>query len=120
VFGSKLITTPLRKATKVVVYTAIPVAGPLKAATMGTRRGNLNRKEVRKQTSILEQQNSLLAQQIQDGQQVPYQQPQAVYTPPAVAEDIPAQLAKLGQLRDDGVLSEEEFLTSKTVLLARI
>ena len=45
----------VRKATKVVIYTAIPVAGPLKAATMGTRRGNLNRKEVRKQTQLLQQ-----------------------------------------------------------------
>ena len=119
-FGSKLITTPLRKATKVVVYTAIPVAGPLKAATMGTRRGNLNRKEVRKQTSMLAQQNTLLAQQIEQGHQISDQQLQAAYAPPPVADDIPAQLAKLGQLRDGGVLSEEEFATSKAALLARL
>ncbi len=51
----------LRKVTKTVVYTAIPVAGPLKAATMGTRKGNLTRKEMRRQTALLEQQNALLA-----------------------------------------------------------
>ena len=56
-FGTGLI----RKATKAVVYTAIPVSGPLKAATMGTRKGNLNRKEMRKQTELLERQNALLA-----------------------------------------------------------
>jgi hypothetical protein len=50
-----LITGTLRKATKVVVYTAVPVAGPLKAATVGTRNSRLSRKELRKQTELLEQ-----------------------------------------------------------------
>jgi hypothetical protein len=50
-FGTGL----LRKATKVVVYTAIPVAGPLKAATMGTRNTRLNLKEQQKQTALMEQ-----------------------------------------------------------------
>jgi hypothetical protein len=50
-FGTGLI----RKATKVVVYTAVPVAGPLKAATMGTRNTRLNLKEQRKQTALLGQ-----------------------------------------------------------------
>jgi hypothetical protein len=45
----------LRKATKVVVYTAIPVAGPLKAATMGTRNSRLSAKEAKKQTALLEE-----------------------------------------------------------------
>jgi hypothetical protein len=55
-FGTGL----LRKATKVVVYTAIPIAGPLKAATMGTRNGNLSRKELKKQSKLMEEQNRLL------------------------------------------------------------
>jgi hypothetical protein len=46
----------LRKATKVVVYTAIPVAGPLKAATMGTRNSRLSLKEQKKQTKLLQEQ----------------------------------------------------------------
>jgi hypothetical protein len=54
---------PLRKAAKVVVYTAIPVAGPAKAAVFGTRRGNLHRKETCRQTALLERQNRLLAAQ---------------------------------------------------------
>jgi len=49
-FGTGL----LRKATKVVVYTAIPVAGPLKAATMGTRNSRLKLKEQKKQTKLLQ------------------------------------------------------------------
>jgi hypothetical protein len=48
----------LRKATKAVVYTAIPVAGPLKAATLGTRAGSQRSKkslkEMQKQTELLE------------------------------------------------------------------
>jgi Bacterial PH domain len=47
------------------------------------------------------------------------QQPQVVHAP-AAPEDIPGQLATLAQLRDGGVLSDEEFATSKTALLARI
>jgi hypothetical protein len=47
------------------------------------------------------------------------QQPNVVHTPAASA-DVPGQLAKLAQLRDGGVLSEEEFASSKTALLARI
>ena len=40
----------------------------------------------------------------------------------AVAEtpDVADQLAKLGQLRDSGVLTEEEFTNKKAELLARI
>lgn len=46
---------------------------------------------------------------------------QAVHTAPTpTAEDIPAQLAKLAQLRDSGVLTEDEFAASKAQLLARL
>jgi hypothetical protein len=48
------------------------------------------------------------------------QQPQIVPAAAPAGEDIPAQLAKLAQLRDTGVLSEEEFATSKAALLARL
>jgi hypothetical protein len=47
--------TVARKATKTVVYTAVPIAGPIKAAAVGTRSGNLKRKEMRKQTKLLEE-----------------------------------------------------------------
>jgi hypothetical protein len=51
----------VRKATKAVVYTAVPISGPLKVAAMGTRNQRLNRKEMEKQTALLAQQNALLA-----------------------------------------------------------
>jgi hypothetical protein len=55
VFGSKLITTPLRKATKVVVYTAVPGSALVKTAAMGTRNSRLSAKEAKKQTKLLEE-----------------------------------------------------------------
>lgn len=48
------------------------------------------------------------------------QQPQVVHAPAPIGDDIPGQLAKLAQLRDSGVLSEEEFANSKAALLARL
>jgi hypothetical protein len=48
------------------------------------------------------------------------QQPQVVHAPAAPSEDIAGQLAKLAELKDKGVLSEAEFASSKTLLLARI
>jgi hypothetical protein len=48
----------IRKPFKAVLYTAIPIAGPLKAVTMGTRaasqRSKKELKEMQKQTEILE------------------------------------------------------------------
>jgi len=44
--------------------------------------------------------------------------PQA--TVPASGMDIPDQLRKLGELRDNGVLTDEEFLTKKQELLAKM
>jgi hypothetical protein len=39
---------------------------------------------------------------------------------PASAQDVTDQLKKLGELRDAGVLTTEEFQTKKTELLARL
>lgn len=47
----------LRKLTKVVVYTAVPLSGPVKALTVGTRasaeRSKAQLAELREQTEIL-------------------------------------------------------------------
>ena len=43
--------------------------------------------------------------------------PQAPQAPPAPAADPIEQLTKLGQLRDQGVLTEEEFAAQKAKLL---
>lgn len=39
---------------------------------------------------------------------------------PAPAEDIPAQIQKLAALRDQGILTEEEFTSKKAELLAKM
>jgi hypothetical protein len=65
----------LRKATKVVVYTAIPVAGPLKAASMGTRNSRLSLKEQKKQTALLQQQVNVQAATALAGHQMPWVDP---------------------------------------------
>jgi hypothetical protein len=58
-------------------------------------------------------------------QQDPYQQayaapaPQPVAAPPPpAADDVFAQLERLGRLRDDGVLTDAEFSAQKAKLLA--
>lgn len=42
------------------------------------------------------------------------------YTNSSDVQDIPAQIAKLAQLMDSGILSQEEFQTKKAELLARM
>ena len=58
----------------------------------------------------------------QGAPQPAYLQPQQASAPPAQAPPAPAvdpieQLAKLGELRDKGVLTEEEFAAQKAQLL---
>lgn len=47
-------------------------------------------------------------------------QPPAQTTIPAPIEDIPKKLQQLAQLRDAGIVSEEEYQAKKTELLARM
>jgi hypothetical protein len=83
----RIVRPLIRKATKTVVYPMAPIVPITKSVAFGTRRGNLNRKELRKQTELLEQQNAILAQQAQQndvraqlGQQVAYD-PAPMVTP---------------------------------------
>jgi hypothetical protein len=46
-----------------------------------------------------------------------YQQPQAPPPPTPGGEDVVEQLKQLGELRDSGVLTEEEFAAQKAKLL---
>ena len=55
------------------------------------------------------------AQQTVQAEQVAYQQPQQAAPPPQ--EDPIAQLERLGALRDQGVLTEEEFAAQKAKIL---
>lgn len=50
----------IRKTTKTVVYPLVPAIPVVKSLMMGTRTGNLNRKELSHQTQLLEEQNALL------------------------------------------------------------
>jgi hypothetical protein len=58
----RIIRPLVRKATKTIVYPLAPIVPVTKSVAFGTRRGNLNRKEVRRQTGLLKQQNALLEQ----------------------------------------------------------
>jgi hypothetical protein len=60
-------------------------------------------------------------------QQQPSQQPMPSQTPPqpspqptGASSDVTEQIRKLGELRDQGILTEEEFQTKKQELLARL
>jgi hypothetical protein len=55
------------------------------------------------------------AQDVQQGQ---YYEPPTQAAPPAESADMIQQLKELGELRDSGVLTEEEFAAQKAKLLA--
>lgn len=61
------------------------------------------------------------AQEQQQYEQDQYQQQVPQYAPPppapASGDDVIAQLEKLGQLRDKGILTDEEFAAQKAKLL---
>jgi hypothetical protein len=48
------------------------------------------------------------------------QSPAIAQGPAVVAEDIPAKLKQLAELRDSGILTEAEFQSKKTELLSRL
>lgn len=51
------------------------------------------------------------------GQQVTYAQPQQATPAPQVQEDTVSQLERLAALKDQGILTEEEFQTQKAKIL---
>jgi hypothetical protein len=64
------------------------------------------------------QANRWAAQDQQQYQQAPPQEYQQAPPPPEPAEDPIAQLRELAKLRDDGILTEEEFTAQKQKILA--
>ncbi len=46
--------------------------------------------------------------------------PEAVAAPTAPVSDVAAQLRQLAELRDAGILTDDEFAAKKTELLARM
>ncbi len=89
------------------------LAGVVKtAAVAGTAqatRNAVNRRSAEKNMEAY----SEAAQEVQ-GQQVDYEQQQAA---PAPQEDVISQLERLGALKAQGVLTEEEFQAQKAKIL---
>lgn len=80
------------------------------AVVAGTATGVSNR--------VSRRQQRRWSQQDPDPQQGQYSEAPPEAAAPAPAEDPIAQLKELGELRDKGVLTEEEFAAQKAKLLA--
>jgi hypothetical protein len=80
------------------------------AGTAQATRSAVNRRQAEKNVQAY----SDASQQVQ-GQQVDYAQPQQAA--PAPQEDYISQLERLGALKDQGVLTEEEFQAQKAKIL---
>ena len=82
------------------------------AGTATAVAGGVGRRQSKKQAAEQEEQVA--------AQQAAYDQGQADAQPatPAAGDDMMSQLAKLGQLHDQGVLTDAEFEAQKAKLLA--
>ena len=88
------------------------------AAVVGTAtatRGAVNRRQANKNAQAYAQ-----AEQTAYPQQAPPPEPQYAPPPPAPApeEDVITQIERLGALKAQGLLTEEEFAAAKSKLLA--
>ena len=81
------------------------------AGTAQATRNAVNRRQADKNVQAYSQ----ATQQVQ-GRQVVYAQPPQ-QAAPAPHQDVVSQLERLGALRDQGVLTEEEFQAQKAKLL---
>jgi glucose dehydrogenase len=94
--------------TAVVAGTATAVAG-------GVAHHQAAKQEQRDEAAAYEQQQQ---QEQQAPQQQAYAAPQQAYAPaPAVSDDTVAQLERLGKLKQEGILTDEEFAAQKAKLL---
>ena len=87
------------------------------AAVVGTAtatRGAVNRRQASKNAQAQAQAEATVAQAAPPPQEVQYAPPPA----PAPEEDMIAQLERLGALKAQGILTEEEFAAAKEKLLA--
>jgi hypothetical protein len=80
------------------------------SGTATVTRNAVNRKQADKNVRAQAE-----AQQAVQGERVAYAPPQQAA--PAPKEDMISQLERLGALRDQGVLTEEEFQAQKTKIL---
>jgi hypothetical protein len=111
-FGHKTEDFPLDKISSVDWKSGM-ATGTLTVSAMGNEKKikNLNKEDGKEMTDLLRnrtfgaQQVAPVADSAQAGQPAP---------------DIPDQIRKLGELRDAGVLTEEEFEAKKNELLSRM
>jgi hypothetical protein len=91
--------------TAVVAGTATAVAG-------GVAHHQAAKQEQRDEAAAYQQ------EQQQAAQQQAYAAPQPAYAPaPGVSDDTVAQLERLGKLKQEGILTDEEFAAQKAKLL---
>lgn len=134
-FGHKIAVWPYRQIISVDLQTTFG-SGWVEIVTAGSqaRRGGFNKAAVavtadnmvaflgsdkpwRPLVNVLRER---IQQALQPAPQVAYAPPQPVMPPPPAPPSIPDQIAQLAQLRDQGILSPEEFEAKKAELLARM
>lgn len=81
------------------------------AAAVASKHG---KKKAQKEAAEAQAQQQLADEA---AQQAPPQPPPTQPTPGAMSDDAISQLEGLGKLRDDGVLTEEEFAAKKAQIL---
>ena len=82
------------------------------AGTATATRNAVNRHSAKKNAQAYSE-----AMEDVQGQQVAYEQPAPAAAAPASQEDTISQLERLGALKDQGVLTEEEFAAEKAKIL---
>jgi hypothetical protein len=91
------------------------------AAVVGTAtatRNAVDRHQAQKNaTAYTNAMNAANAQAAPPPQQ--YAPPPPQYAPPAAQEDVISQLERLGALKAQGILTEEEFAAQKAILLGQ-
>jgi hypothetical protein len=95
------------------------VAGTATAVVGGVSRHQANKAEEAAEAQAYQQEQQEAAIQAAAAQQVAAQQAAAPPPPPAPAggDDTIAELQRLAQLKDQGILTEEEFSAAKAKLL---
>jgi len=102
-----------------VARTAV-VAGTATAVSGRVARRQARKFEEKDQAAYDEQQQQQYAQQQQYEQQQQYAQPEPQYAPEpeqSGVDDAAAEIRKLASLRDQGLLTEEEFAAKKKQIL---
>jgi len=87
------------------------------AVIAGTASAVSGRVHHNQQQKYAAQEQEQYDQQVQAEQAAAYQQQQAAPSPAAAEPDYMAELEKLGQLKNQGIITEEEFQAKKKQIL---